>query len=817
MEPITAAWMMSTLLGGWLGNRADFWLCKGTNQLYSRIKENINEPTNHHIQRAIRKSYLKATLMAVKHIASQRKWYKLSDARWSNIKKVEKYVKNQIDQTGNEKDNVRSSLIDESHRDILFSKDGSSADRMDELINNLKQSIINELEGGRRKVESTLKDCIINGWKEGPKEMNFYKLTCAFFTQELKDNTELSTYIQTEYLDSIQSQLGEVKLTMSILRTTLDLFYEEYKEVLPLLRKISTSLEGVKESLGELPAKTAALVLKEIKENNITPRQISISEEYQQYIADIHTLGEEVQSINQQIAGVRHAIQTVDKSIKPLLQQNIDNLNKQLLQRSGEKNDLEQSLDNFVKHIIQLSKQLNPTPSDLSDGSDRFKKARALFEKGKYSELNEVLNEDEIDKEINLLKSKRNSLARELIIKAQSIVITKPDNWFKEADRLYLKAIDVIKNYENTLKYALYLSEHNKLKEAIEMYKVAINLTSNQAQKSNVLNNIGKLQWANFQTDMAEISYEKSLNISRELSVTNPQIYLPLMAITLNNLGALKTYNNEFDKAEFSYHKSIEIFEKLAKNKNHNFVSKLANTWNNMGLLQDAREEYFKAELAYHKALKHFRDLVKNNSDIYLPNLATTLNNYGVLKYSKKEFKIAEESCVEALNIFRKLANTNPYSYYPDVAMTLINIGLIHNATGSLGKSNFNYQEALNKYQLLAKEDPDTYLPSVATVLHNLGELQIDKSEFSKAESSLKKAMEIRKNFKRTNPKRFDILYADTCVNLSILYKKNSLKKSESMDLALEASVLYIKYKDSVEGALKGYKLAQEIIKFYQK
>ena len=76
MEPITTAKFIAILYTGWLGNRADHWLCKGANTIYARIKSNINEPANHHIQRAIRKSYLQATMMAVKHIESQRKWYK---------------------------------------------------------------------------------------------------------------------------------------------------------------------------------------------------------------------------------------------------------------------------------------------------------------------------------------------------------------------------------------------------------------------------------------------------------------------------------------------------------------------------------------------------------------------------------------------------------------------------------------------------------------------------------------------------------------------------------------------------------------------
>lgn len=86
MEPITTAWIMSTIISGWLGNRADFWLCKGTNQIYEQITKNINEPANHDVQKAIRRSYLKAGVLAVKHVKSQRTRFSLTDISRANLK-----------------------------------------------------------------------------------------------------------------------------------------------------------------------------------------------------------------------------------------------------------------------------------------------------------------------------------------------------------------------------------------------------------------------------------------------------------------------------------------------------------------------------------------------------------------------------------------------------------------------------------------------------------------------------------------------------------------------------------------------------------
>ncbi|MDF1697488.1 MAG: hypothetical protein P1U56_16715, partial [Saprospiraceae bacterium] len=185
MEPITAAWMMGTLLSGWVGNRGDFYLCKGFNKIHKRISENANEPANNHIRRAIRKSYLKAALLAVDHVQEQRTRFSLTNRNWYNLNEIKNYIKDQIENTSQADQYVRTSILDGAYRDILFPKENTTAgERRPELIQKLKDSIINELETNRLRIESALRNCIYDGWEASGKEMDFYKLICAFFTQE---------------------------------------------------------------------------------------------------------------------------------------------------------------------------------------------------------------------------------------------------------------------------------------------------------------------------------------------------------------------------------------------------------------------------------------------------------------------------------------------------------------------------------------------------------------------------------------------------------------------------------------------------------
>src|SRR5690606_29763748 len=82
MEPVTliSAAILSqlqtsnfigSLVGGIIGNRADALLCEGVKKIYNNIKNTGDKPGNHDIQKAVRNSYLKATLMAVKKTQSK--------------------------------------------------------------------------------------------------------------------------------------------------------------------------------------------------------------------------------------------------------------------------------------------------------------------------------------------------------------------------------------------------------------------------------------------------------------------------------------------------------------------------------------------------------------------------------------------------------------------------------------------------------------------------------------------------------------------------------------------------------------------------
>jgi tetratricopeptide (TPR) repeat protein len=103
----------------------------------------------------------------------------------------------------------------------------------------------------------------------------------------------------------------------------------------------------------------------------------------------------------------------------------------------------------------------------------------------------------------------------------------------------------------------------------------------------------------------------------RSLAKTNPEVYLPYVAITLNNLGVLSRAENRNAEARKQYEEAQEIR----------------------------------------------RDLAKTNPEVYLPNVATTLNNLGNLSHAENRNAEARKQYEEALEVFRQFAQREPNAY----------------------------------------------------------------------------------------------------------------------------------------------------------
>ncbi|WP_341216566.1 hypothetical protein [uncultured Wocania sp.] len=280
MEPITitaailnqfqTSAIVSTLIGGIIGNRSDALLCKSTKKVYQKIRNTIGEPFNHDIQKSVRKSYLKSTLIVVNHIKKNYQWYDsiANDKNPADIRHISNYLKKEINLL--DRNNIRfpNLDVDEEYQKLLFPIGKTSENRIPDIVKLIKKSVFKELKINGLRVELALEQSIEDGWNDDGKLMSWYDLTCAFFREELKTNPRISTFIQTEYLDIISLDIKDVKFQIENILKPLDSFVKEYKSYLSKIDEILNITKNIESTVVDTSETTIEISQKitEIKE-----------------------------------------------------------------------------------------------------------------------------------------------------------------------------------------------------------------------------------------------------------------------------------------------------------------------------------------------------------------------------------------------------------------------------------------------------------------------------------------------------------------------------------------------------------------------
>ena len=459
-----------------------------------------------------------------------------------------------------------------------------------------------------------------------------------------------------------------------------------------------------------------------------------------------------------------------------------ENVSDHLIEASQRKNKeidvLKEKLANTFSEDerIHLSTKINQLQAALKSTEQAIKTLKEQLEK--YSpdieivkEANNLLKQEGIDKALAYLESQNfkktlkasQQHAKALLTKA---VFYSVKNQYKKANKTFLRSIRLHRSVDNTITYANYLSDQNKIIECIKQL-LLLNIESEtlaEYEKASVLGSLANAYQKNNQRKEAEKAYDEALGIFRSLWKESPSVYLPNVALMLNNLAIFYDSDNRLNEAEKAYDESLGIYRSLSKENPNAYFLDIAGTLNNLALLYHSDNRLKEAETVYDEVLGIYRALWKENPRMYLPSVAATLNNLGVLYGSDNRLKDAEKAYDEALGIRRSLAKENPCAYFPDVAVTLTNLGVLYGSDNRLNEAEKSYDEALGVRRSLAKENPSAYLPDIAKTLNNLAILYRSDNRLKKAEKAYDEALGIYRDLAKKAPNIYGIDLADTVV-----------------------------------------------------
>ncbi|MFP4846036.1 tetratricopeptide repeat protein [Winogradskyella sp. PE311] len=481
----------------------------------------------------------------------------------------------------------------------------------------------------------------------------------------------------------------------------------------------------------------------------------------------------EIDSLKKRIADKENIIK--DKKTIVNLKENEIILLKTTL--SEKEKQLEESKLRFAKTFIENN------GNDFRNSKELYPKALQLLTSGNKEEALEILNRNELIKEIKKLEKEKEKQSESWLLRAD--LLKENDEWGRLLDECYEFAVSTYPQWKNTIEAANHYAQIHNYGLAQKYYNKSFNTVESDEERSITLNNYALLLNDQNKPEDALKFQRKALIIDRSLVEKNEEIYLPNLAKTLNNLASTYSSKHNYDKAQVYYNEALEIYKNLSKINPEQYLYYLSGALFNCANTYHKKELFDKAQELYNEALGLHRKLAKAKPKEYLPSLSMILNNFALLYDELNDFEKADFFFSEALEIRKELAIINPRKYLQTEGETLLNLGRLYSDT-KVEKSKNYYIESLKIYEELANYNSEKYLPEVGLVLNNLGWLQKLQNDNENAEKNLYRALEIFKDLANNNPTRFIPRLCTTKFKMSSFYQQNKINKNLSIKLATE-------------------------------
>lgn len=341
-------------------------------------------------------------------------------------------------------------------------------------------------------------------------------------------------------------------------------------------------------------------------------------------------LREQLQELNEDIADL--------ESSAPLSADKEQRLNKKKQKRDEIREKLQEHEQLLLGAAVRVAQYTGKRISE------RMKRAIELFNEGKVSEANAVLDEaerdaDEILRGVKELKAVGKQSVDELLVKASYMLADEQyaiEERIEKTHNIYQKALELATecNYEeekllNLLSgYRDFLVKYGKYDEALGIAQRCVELSEklfgeNHPDTASSYDEIGVVYDSKGDYDIALEYYNKALTIQQQVLGENH----PDTSASYNNIGAAYYYKGDYDTAIESHKRSLAIRQQVL-GENHPAT---AFSYNNIGGVYDDKGDYDKALENYNKALL----ICEQKLPPTHPNILTVKRNISKCEYMK--------------------------------------------------------------------------------------------------------------------------------------------------------------------------------------
>ena len=445
---------------------------------------------------------------------------------------------------------------------------------------------------------------------------------------------------------------------------------------------------------------------------------------------------ERYRELKQRIAKLREEINSFETVLKATPNEVIENM---LNEKRAKLYELSEELSKHEKALFGTALRMAQYTGQRV--SERMQRAMSLFEEGKVSEANAVLDEAERDADAILAayhQAKENAVLSvdELLLKASVMLADTAfpvDERISHAGDLHKKALTLSRECgiekEKLSKvlgeYYNYLFEYAKYEEAMSVAKEKLELDKGlfgeySADVATGYNNIGAVYSSQGNYSVALEHYNKALGI--QLAIYGERH--PDVANSYNNIGFVYDSQGDYPVALEHYTKALDIYLAIFGERHPD----VASSYNNIGFVYDSQGDYPVALEYYTKSLDIRLEVFGERH----PDVATNYNNIGAVYYSQGDYPAALEHYNKALGI--QLAVFG--ECHPDVANSYNNIGAVYDNQGNYSVALEHYNKALGIQLAIFGECHPAVAGSynyIGLVYHNQGNYPAALENYNKA------------------------------------------------------------------------------------
>jgi len=450
---------------------------------------------------------------------------------------------------------------------------------------------------------------------------------------------------------------------------------------------------------------------------------------------------------------------------------------------------LARQFDNQQKQLEKLADKF--ARENFDDCSAIHQQAFQSFKMGNIEEAIRIL--ETVDSETEIAKAKQQQNKAEKIINEGIDMLSQSKNIiqqnisklmfqkdlyitsfrFQEAEQCFIAALNAdTTNFETIFAFAKYFYNNVELEKSITWQTKALELASNDIDKSEVLNYLGIIMRNTDQIDSAEANFKEAIRIRRKLAESDPKVFNLFLANSLSNIANVQMIKSKYKESEINDTEALNLLKESDMN-NPDVKNEIASVLSSLIDIMSLSNQIDKAKKYLTESEKLYNELISINYKEKFNHFAWT-PYYRLANIQLKQGKTieAEANLDTSLNLFRKLANQNPSLYNYKIAIILNDLAVNELNMKQFDKAELNALESVKIHKEIIKLQPWDDL-NFASSLQTLYQIQIYKKQFDKSEENFKQVINIYKEHKKINPQLSEDIIANIYENYSVLNFEN--------------------------------------------